>query len=170
MTLNVDAVHNFGTVLRAIPFDTLTIHDFYHSIQSFYIGLLKHFMKKYGKNNPFVVNIAHTFEHFLQTCDFIEPLRGGIGHFTNMMASIIRDVYHIDLDLNDLKVASCEMDEAPVDSMPYKGEGSATCNKPAFNCDEMKEVLRNMHEQHVLKKECKENACYEAKFDRILSR
>ena len=32
MTLNVDAVHNFGTILHSIPFDTLSIQDFYHSI------------------------------------------------------------------------------------------------------------------------------------------
>ncbi len=29
MMLNVDAVQDFGTVLRAIPFDTLGIQDFY---------------------------------------------------------------------------------------------------------------------------------------------
>ncbi|SRR5258708_4096677 len=41
MTLNVEAVHNFGTILCAIPYNTLEIQDFYHSIRSFYIGLLE---------------------------------------------------------------------------------------------------------------------------------
>ena len=29
MTLNVDAVRDFGTVLQSIPFDTLGVQDFY---------------------------------------------------------------------------------------------------------------------------------------------
>src|SRR5258707_9582646 len=37
MSLNVDAIRDFGTILCSIPFDTLSIQDFYHSIQSFYI-------------------------------------------------------------------------------------------------------------------------------------
>ena len=40
MMLNVEVVCNFGTVLHTIPYDTLEIHDFYHSIRSFYIGLM----------------------------------------------------------------------------------------------------------------------------------
>ena len=61
MTLNVEAVHDFGTVLHAIPYDMLEIHDFYHSIRSFYIGLMDQLINKYKKNNPFVINIAHLF-------------------------------------------------------------------------------------------------------------
>ncbi len=41
MTLNVEVVCNFGTVLHAIPYNTLEIQDFYHLIRSFYIGLLE---------------------------------------------------------------------------------------------------------------------------------
>jgi len=43
----------------------------------------------YGKNNPYIINIAHLFKNFLQTCDFIEPLPDGMAQFTGMMASII---------------------------------------------------------------------------------
>ena len=32
MTLNVDTIHDFGTVLCTIPFDTLMIQDFYCSL------------------------------------------------------------------------------------------------------------------------------------------
>jgi len=32
MTLNIDAVRDFGTILHSIPFDTLSISDFYRSI------------------------------------------------------------------------------------------------------------------------------------------
>src|SRR5258705_493181 len=39
MTLNIDAIRDFGTLLRAIPFDMLTTQDFYRSIRSFYVGL-----------------------------------------------------------------------------------------------------------------------------------
>ena len=98
MTLNVDAVRDFGTVLRAIPAEAMGIQDFYRSIRSFYVGLLERLVKKYGPNQPFIINIAHSFEHFLQTCDFLEPLPGGYAQFTGMMASIIRDVYDIDMD------------------------------------------------------------------------
>jgi len=57
----------------------------------------------YGKNNLYIINIAHSFKNFLQTCDFVEPLPDGMAQFMGMMASIIQDVYHIDLDLVELK-------------------------------------------------------------------
>ncbi len=107
MTLNVDTVRDFSTVLRAIPFDTLEVQDFYRSICSFYIGLMECLTQKHGKNNPFILNIAHSFKHFLQTCNFLEPLPGSLTQFTGMMASIIRDVYDIDMDA--LKKVSREM-------------------------------------------------------------
>ena len=56
------------------------------------------YIKFYGKNNLYVVNIDHAFENFLQKCDYVEPLPEGIMQFTGMMASIIRDVYQVDLD------------------------------------------------------------------------
>ncbi len=68
-------------------------------------------MKDYGKNNPYIINITHSFKHFLQTCDFIEPLPNGMAQFTGMMASIIQDVYHLDLDLVGLKQVSKEIKE-----------------------------------------------------------
>src|SRR5258708_28552726 len=45
MTLNVNAVRDFGTVLRAIPAEAMGIQDFYCSIQSFYVGLLDRLVK-----------------------------------------------------------------------------------------------------------------------------
>jgi len=45
MTLNVDAVRDFRTVLCAIPAEAMGIQDFYCSIQSFYVGLLERLVK-----------------------------------------------------------------------------------------------------------------------------
>ena len=98
MTLNVDAVKDFGTMLHAIPFDTLSTEDLDHSIRSFYIGLMEHLVKKYGKDQPLILSITHAFEHFILTADFLEPLPGGKVEFTSMMAAIIHNVYHISLD------------------------------------------------------------------------
>ena len=94
MMLNVDVIRDFGMLLHVIPFDMLMTQDFYCSIRSFYVGLLAHLVKEYGKNNPYIINIAHSFKHFLQTCDFVEPLPDGMAQFTGMMVSIIQDVYH----------------------------------------------------------------------------
>src|SRR5258708_13065148 len=99
MTLNVDTIRDFGTLLHVIPFDTLTTQDFYCSIRSFYVGLLARLVNNYGKNNPYIINITHSFENFLQTCDFIEPLPDGMAQFMGMMESIILNVYHINLHL-----------------------------------------------------------------------
>ena len=66
MTLNVEVVRDFGTVLHAIPYDMLEIHDFYHSTRSFYIRLMDRLVNKYKKNNPFIINITHSFESFCQ--------------------------------------------------------------------------------------------------------
>src|SRR5260221_14773615 len=103
MMLNIDAIRDFGMLLWVIPFDMLTTQDFYHSIRSFYIGLLARLVNDYGKNNPYIINIAHSFKNFLQTCNFVEPLPDGMAQFMEMMASIIRDMYHLNLDLVELK-------------------------------------------------------------------
>jgi len=103
MTLNIDTIRDFGTLLCVILFNMLTTQDFYCSIRLFYVGLLAQLVNNYGKNNLYIINIAHLFENFLQTCDFVEPLPDGMAQFTSMMASIIRDVYHINLDLVELK-------------------------------------------------------------------
>ena len=68
---------------------------------------MEHLAKKYGKNEPFILNIAHSFEHFLQTCDYVEPLPGGYAQFMGGLATIIHDIYDIDID--ELKKASREM-------------------------------------------------------------
>ena len=106
MTLNVDAIKDFGTVLHAFPSDTLKVEDFYHSIQSFYISLIDQFVKKFGKDNVFIINIANSFEHFLANCDILVPLPEGKSQFMAMMASTIQDVYNINLNLKDYKAAA----------------------------------------------------------------
>src|SRR5258706_14276566 len=55
------------------------------------------YVKFYGKNNPFIINVGHAFESFLQKCDYVKPLPEGITQFTGMMASIICDIYDIDV-------------------------------------------------------------------------
>src|SRR5258708_35085281 len=69
------------------------------------------YIKFYGKNNPYVVNIDHAFENFLQKCDYVEPLPEGIAQFTGMMASIIHDVYQV--DLNAITHSAQEMQGEP---------------------------------------------------------
>src|SRR5260370_42133340 len=98
MSLNIDAVKDFGTILHAIPFNTLSIKDFYCLIRSLYIGLMEHLVKKYGKDQPLILSITHAFEHFIFTANFLKLLPGGKVEFTSMMAAIICDVYHINLD------------------------------------------------------------------------
>ena len=102
MTVNVEAVRDFGTLLRAIPHDSLDIPDFYRSIRSFFIGLMWRFEKKYGVNNAQVIGIMHTFEHFLLSCDLLEPLPEGKALFMANMSSIIRDHYGMQLDVKDI--------------------------------------------------------------------
>ena len=171
MTLNVDAIRNFSTVLHAIPFDTLTIQDFYQSLRSFYIGMLNRLVKKYGKNNPYIINVTHAFENFLQVCDFIKPLPSSLAQFTGMMASIIWDVYRIDLDLEDLRGAAREMklgadvsEDEPEPGPSNSGRG------PSLTKEEMKEVLHVAHIKTVSKKAVEEDAHFGVRVDRILSK
>ena len=189
MTLNVDAVRDFGTVLRAIPFDTLEVQDFYRSIRSFYVGLMERLTQKHGKNNPFILNIAHSFEHFLQTCDFLKPLPGSLTQFTGMMASIIRDVYDIDMDA--LKKVSREMKadlvekerrmelvlkEKKGDLGICEGEAGPSTKveedslEPILSKEELKAVMREAHLKSVREKEAKEDTYYEARAGSILGR
>src|SRR5258708_35636836 len=97
MMLNVDMVRDFRTILHSIPFDALSIQDTYRSICSFYMGLIKRYVKLYGKNNLYVIRIDHAFDAFLQKCDFVEVLPGALVQFTGMVASVIQDIYHINL-------------------------------------------------------------------------
>src|SRR5258708_37326782 len=128
-------------LLRAIPSEVMGIQDFYCSIQSFYVGLLEHLIKKYGPNQLFIINIAHSFKHFLQTCDFLEPLPGGYAQFTGMMASIIRDVYDIDMD--ELKSAAREMrSEMKAESSK---QGEEDCEESLFSRSDIKAGMKEAH-------------------------
>src|SRR5258708_37767708 len=150
MTLNVDTIRDFGTLLHAIPFDTLMTQDFYHSIRSFYVGLLARLVNDYGKNNPYIINIAHSFKNFLQTCNFIEPLPDGMAQFMGMMASIIRDVYHINLDLVELKQMSKEMKEEGPSSIQ-----EVSMSKPEDLKEEKEESVMDQEELQDIYKEIK---------------
>ncbi len=166
MTLNVNAVRDFGTVLRAIPAEAMGIQDFYRSIRSFYVGLLERLVKKYGPNQPFIINIAHSFEHFLQTCDFLEPLPGGYAQFTGMMASIIRDVYDIDMD--ELKSAAREMRSEMKAESSKQGEEDS--EESLLSRSEIKAVMKEARLKTVREKEEKEMKYYESRAGRILEK
>ena len=96
MSLNMDAIKDFRTLLCTIPFNMLKIEDFYHSIRSFYMGIMAHLVKKHGMNNLFILNIVQAFDNFILTCDYLEELPDGKVQFKGMMTSMIRDVYNID--------------------------------------------------------------------------
>src|SRR5260370_42636080 len=95
MSLNVEAVRDFGTLLQAIPFNTSSIDDFYCSIRSFYSRLMEWLLKKNGKNQPTIINISHDFKKFLFTLHYLVPLLGGEVKFTALLTSIILGFYHI---------------------------------------------------------------------------
>src|SRR5258708_10885917 len=59
---------------------------------------MESYVEFYRKNNPFIINVGNACENFFQKCDYVEPLPEGITQFTGMMASIIRDVYDIDVE------------------------------------------------------------------------
>src|SRR5258707_1993871 len=147
MMLNVEVVCNFGTVLCTIPYDTLEIHDFYDSIRSFYIGLMDQLVNKYKTNNPFIINIAHSFESFLQVCNYLEPLPGGYAQFTVMMAAIICDIYNIDLD--ELKATVCEVKGEPkiceVEAGPST-QAVESQGEPELSSEELKAIIKEAHE------------------------
>ncbi len=153
-------------LLRAIPSEVMGIQDFYCSIQSFYVGLLEHLIKKYGPNQLFIINIAHSFKHFLQTCDFLEPLPGGYAQFTGMMASIIRDVYDIDMD--ELKSAVREMRSEMEAELSKQGEEDS--EESLLSRSKMKAVMKEAHLKTVHEKEEKEMRYYESRAGRILEK
>ncbi len=145
--------------------------------------------QKHGKNNLFILNIAHSFEHFLQTCDFLKLLPGSLTQFTGMMASIIQDVYNIDMDA--LKKASREMKADLVEKerrmeLVLKGRKGDLdiCEEeagpsmrveedqlePILSREELKAVMREVHLKSVHEKEVKEDVYYEARAGSILER
>src|SRR5260370_16297427 len=137
--------------------------------------------QKHGKNNPFILNIAHSFEHLLQTCDFLEPLPGSLNQFMGMMASIIRDVYDIDMDA--LKKVSREMKadlvekerrmelvlkEKKGDLGIHEGEAGSSMKveedllEMILSKKELKAMMREAHLKSVQEKDDKEAVYYEA--------
>src|SRR5260221_3631435 len=166
MLLNIDAVRDFGTILCSIPFNTLSIQDFYHSIQSFYIGLMEHYVKFYGKNNPYVVNIDHAFENFLQKCDYVEPLPEGITQFTGMMALIIHDMYQVDLDA--IMCSAQEMWGEP--DLVEVAKPPVNKPEPVLNNEEVKELACEIVEKKQAKEVASEQSQSESKIDRILEK
>ncbi len=123
-------------------------------------------MEHYGKNNLFIVNVNHAFDAFLQKCDFMEALPGGIAQFTGMTASIIQDVYRIDLD-DDIKCVMCEMDSKHIPSDEEVGP-SHVKQECGFNEEELKELVKGVHTKQKQKKANKENVDCEAQVDQLL--
>ncbi len=158
-------VRDFGTVLCSIPFDALSIQDLYHLLHSFYVGLIEQYMKFYGKNNPYVVSIDHAFDAFLQKCNFIKVLPGGLMQFTGLTASIIKDVYHI--DPNDIKCAAREMDSEVIPSDEEAGL-SFHSQECGLNEDELKDLVKGVCQKQKEKKVKKEHALCKAKVNQIL--
>ncbi len=93
-------------------------------------------MKFYRKNNPFIINVGHAFENFLQKCDYVEPLPKGITQFTGMMASIICDIY--DIDVEALMHLAQEMQGEP-DPVEV-AEPPVDKPKPVLDNEELKEL------------------------------
>ncbi len=171
MMLNVEVVCNFGTVLCTIPYDTLEIHDFYDSIRSFYIGLMDQLVNKYKKNNPFIINIAHSFESFLQVCDYLKPLPGSYMQFTAMMAAIICNVYNIDLE--ELKAAAHKVKDKPKIHEVEAGPSTQAVESQGeleLSREELKAIIKEAHEKAIHEEKKKEDAFYMSKAGRVLER
>jgi len=151
-----------------IPFDMLMTQDFYRSIQSFYVGLLACLVKDYSKNNPYIINIAHSFEHFLQTCDFVKPLPDGMAQFTGMMASIIQDVYHLDLDLVGLKQASKEMKEEG--SSFIQEVSMSKTDKHKEEKEELWDIYKEIKTRAGEKKRKRDMECYEMQVEHLFTK
>ncbi len=124
-------------------------------------------MKLYGKNNPYVISVDHAFDAFLQKCDFVEALPGGLAQFTGLTASIIQDVYHVDLE--DIKRVTREMDGEAIPSDEEAGSlfRSQECG---LNEDELRDLVQGVRAKQKEKKISKEHASCEAKVDRILAK
>src|SRR5260221_5368721 len=161
MLLNVNAIRDFGTILCSIPFDTLSIQDFYRSIRSFYIGLMECYVKFYGKNNPYVVNIDHVFKNFLQKCDYVEPLPEGIVQFTGMMALIICDMYQV--DLNAITHSAQEMQGEP--DLVEVAKPPIDKPEPMLNDEEVKELAHEIVEKKQAKEVVSEQSQSKSKID-----
>jgi len=122
------------------------------------------YIKFYGKNNLYVVNIDHAFENFLQKCDYVEPLPEGIVQFTGMMVSIICDMYQVDLDAIMCSVQEMwgepdlvEVVKLPVDKL-----------EPMLNNEEVKELACEIVEKKQAKEVVSEQSQSESKIDQIL--
>ncbi|SRR5258705_13821609 len=98
---------------------------------------IEQYVKFYGKNNLYVVSVDQAFDAFLQKCNFIEALPGGLVQFTGMTAAIIQDIYHI--DLNDIKHIMREMDSEVIPS--DEEAGPSFCSQ---ECGLKKDELRDL--------------------------
>ena len=127
-------------------------------------------MKKYGKNNPYFINIAHSFEYFLLMCNFLEELPGGIAEFTGLMSTIIHDYYNVDLDLVELKSVVREVKEE-VDEYEIVEKPSTSGNsKLEWSHEELQGISKEACAKHFVKTESKQNALYQVKVNHILEK
>src|SRR6266436_3722851 len=104
---------------------------------------MERYVKFYGKNNPYVVNIDHAFENFLQKCGYVEPLPEGIAQFTGMMASIICDVYQVDLDVITHSAQEMQGEPDPVEVVKPPVDKP----EPVLNDEEVKELAHEIVEK-----------------------
>ncbi len=151
MMLNINAIRDFGTLLHVILFNMLTTQDFYCSIQSFYVGLLACLVKDY---------------------DFVEPLPDGMAQFTGMMVSIIRDVYHIDLDLVELKRTSKEMKEEGPSSIQEISMSKPEDSKEesVMDQEELWDIYKEIKMRTGEKKWKRETECYEMQVECLFTK
>ncbi len=114
---------------------------------------------------PYVISVDHAFNTFLQKCDFVEALPRGLMQFMGMTASIIQDVYSI--DLNDIKCVMREMDSEVIPSDKEAGP-SFHSQECGLNEDELKDLVKGVHAKQKEKKVAKEHALCKVKVDQIL--
>src|SRR5258708_24069735 len=122
------------------------------------------YIKFYGKNNLYVVNIDHAFENFLQKCDYVEPLPEGIMQFTGMMASIIHDMYQVDLDaiMHSAQEMWGEPDPVEVAKPPIDKP------EPVLNDEEVKELACEIVKKKQAREVASEQSQSESKINQIL--
>src|SRR5260221_14680257 len=125
---------------------------------------MERYVKFYGKNNPFIINVGHAFENFLQKCDYVEPLPEGITQFTGMMASIIRDVYDIDVEALTRSAQEIRGEPDPVE----EAKPPVDTPEPVFDNEELKELGRGIFDEKRARAGAAEDVRYASKVDRIL--
>src|SRR5258708_22580892 len=123
------------------------------------------YVKFYGKNNPYVVNIDHAFKNFLQKCDYVEPLPEGIVQFTGMVL-IICDMYQV--DLNVIMHSAQEMQGEP--DLVKVAKPPIDKPEPVLNDEEVKELACEIVEKKQAREVASEQSWSESKINQNLAK